>query len=262
MNTSSASAQPIIEFRDVGKIYESRRTSLEAVRSVTLSVPAGDFVSLVGRSGCGKSTLLRLAAGILPITSGEIRVNGEPVLGPVQDLGMVFQSPLLLEWRSVLRNVVLPMEILRRDASSAMSVARELIQKVGLLGFEDSYPWQLSGGMQQRVAICRALITDPPLLLMDEPFGALDALTREEMGAELLRLWLETDKTILFVTHNIEEAVFLSTKVVVMSPRPGTVQTVVDIELPRQRTTELRFQPAFAEYNRQIHHAVFSPDVP
>ena len=226
MNTSSASAQPIIEFRDVGKIYESRRTSLEAVRS------------------------------------GEIRVNGEPVLGPVQDLGMVFQSPLLLEWRSVLRNVVLPMEILRRDASSAMSVARELIQKVGLLGFEDSYPWQLSGGMQQRVAICRALITDPPLLLMDEPFGALDALTREEMGAELLRLWLETDKTILFVTHNIEEAVFLSTKVVVMSPRPGTVQTVVDIELPRQRTTELRFQPAFAEYNRQIHHAVFSPDVP
>ena len=259
--TSSASGQPVLDFRDVGKHYESKRGSVEAVRAVTFSVAPGEFVSIVGRSGCGKSTLLKLAAGVLPLTSGEIRVKGEPVDGPVQDLGMVFQSPLLLEWRSVLANVVLPMEILRQDRSVAESLARALIHRVGLDGFEANYPWELSGGMQQRVAICRALITDPELLLMDEPFGALDALTREEMGAELIRLWQETKKTILFVTHNIEEAVFLSTKVVVMTPRPGSVHSVFDIDFPSQRSSALRFEPAFAEYNRRIHKAVYASGV-
>jgi NitT/TauT family transport system ATP-binding protein len=197
-----------------------------------------------------------MTAGVTETSAGTIAVAGQPVHGPVNDLGMVFQTPVLLEWRDVIGNIVLPMEILHRDVGASRERARELIEMVGLKGFENRYPHELSGGMQQRVAICRALVTDPPLLLMDEPFGALDALTRDDMAVELLRIWERTHKTILFVTHSIDEAVLLSDRVVVMTPRPGTVGMVVDVELPRPRTAEMRYDPTFAAFSQLLREAI------
>jgi NitT/TauT family transport system ATP-binding protein len=246
----------MVAYRGVGKLYESRRGEVLALRDVNFAVERGQFVSLLGQSGCGKSTLLKMTAGVTDITSGTIEIDGRPVHGPVDDLGMVFQTPVLLEWRDVLGNIVLPLEILRRRLSDGRKRARELIEMVGLTGFEHRYPAELSGGMQQRVAICRALMIDPPLLLMDEPFGALDALTRDEMAVELLRIWDQTHKTIIFVTHSIDEAVLLSDRVVVMSPRPGTVALTVDIDLPRPRTADLRYDPRFAEFSHRLRTAI------
>ncbi len=247
----------MVEFEGVSKTYESRRGVVEALREVSFVVRRREFVSILGRSGCGKSTLLKIAAGVAPLSGGRVRVEGGWVSGPVEGLGMVFQTPVLLEWRDVMSNIVLPIEILHRDRARGLERARELVEMVGLGGFEHRHPNELSGGMQQRVAICRALITDPPLLFMDEPFGALDALTRDEMGTELLRIQGATHKTIVFVTHSIEEAVMLSDRVVVLSERPGRVRTVLEIDLPRPRSAETRADPRFAEYGLLLRQAVF-----
>jgi NitT/TauT family transport system ATP-binding protein len=245
-----------ILYRDVGKIYDSRRGQVHALRDVSFEVESGQFVSLLGQSGCGKSTLLKMTAGVSTVTSGGIEIDGLPVRGPVKDLGMVFQTPVLLEWRDVIGNVLLPLEILHRDMGAGRQRATELIEMVKLTGFEHRYPAELSGGMQQRVAICRALMIDPSLLLMDEPFGALDALTRDEMAVELERIWERTRKTIVFVTHSIDEAVLLSDKVVVMTPRPGTVALTVEIDLPRPRTAQMRYDPRFVAYSQELREAI------
>jgi NitT/TauT family transport system ATP-binding protein len=247
----------MLEFDAASKTYQSGRGTVEALQAVSFGVRRGEFVSILGRSGCGKSTLLKLAAGLTPASGGAIRIGGEVVTRPVEGLGMVFQTPVLLEWRDVLANIVLPLEILHSDRRDGLTRARELVRMVGLGGFEHRYPNELSGGMQQRVAICRALIIDPALLLMDEPFGALDALTRDEMGTELLRIWNATRKTIVFVTHSIDEAVLLSDRVVVLTERPGRVRTIVDIDLPRPRTPEVRVDPRFAEYGQILRRAVY-----
>ena len=198
----------------------------------------GEFVALVGPSGCGKSTLLKLVSGLIPPSGGVIRVNRQPVRGPTASIGIVFQNPLLMAWRSTLRNVLLQIEIRGLPVADYRATAQELIELVGLEGFEDAYPHQLSGGMQQRVGLCRALIHDPDLLLMDEPFGALDALTREQMNAELQRIWMDRRKTVLFITHSISEAVYLADRVLVMSPRPGRIVGEINVDLPRPRTVE------------------------
>ncbi len=253
----------MVGYRAVAKVYESRHGRLVALRDVSFEIERGQFVSILGQSGCGKSTLLKMTAGVTPISSGSISIAGEPVVGPHEDLGMVFQTPVLLEWRDVLGNVMLPIEILGRGRgrSAGEARARELVEMVGLGGFENRYPSELSGGMQQRVAICRALVMDPPLLLMDEPFGALDALTRDEMALEVLRIWERTHKTIVFVTHSIDEAVLLSDRVVVMTPRPGSVRQIMDIDLPRPRTAALRYDPRFVEHSRLLREAIMSQEV-
>ncbi len=219
---------------------------------MTLEVSAGQFVAVVGASGCGKSTLLRLVAGLLLPSTGTVEVGGSPVLGPDGRTGIVFQSPVLLPWRSVRRNVELPLDILPSARSVPRTRVAELLALAGLAGFEDRRPRELSGGMQQRVAICRALVHDPGLLLMDEPFGALDALTRETMNFELQRIWLATGKTVLLITHSIGEAVLLADQVVVMTPRPGRVREVLDIDLPRPRTMAVVRQAKYADACERI----------
>lgn len=255
---NSAESATMIEYRDAGKVYGSKQGKVTALQAISLTVSQGEFVSIIGQSGCGKSTLLKMTAGVTPITSGSIQIAGKTVAGPASDLGMVFQTPILLEWRDVLSNVLLPLEILGRRSASAIARARELLALVGLSGFEHRYPAELSGGMQQRVAITRALIIDPPLLLMDEPFGALDALTRDEMAAELLRIWEETRKTILFVTHSIDEAVLLSDRVVVLTPRPGRVGRVVTVDLPRPRPADVRYDPQFAHLAQTLRNVILN----
>jgi NitT/TauT family transport system ATP-binding protein len=215
-------------------------------------VAAGEFVSIMGPSGCGKSTLLLIVAGLLPASAGEVRIGGRPVTRPQTEVGIVFQNPVLLDWRTVIRNVLLQVESRRLDVASYRPKAEALLRSVGLAGFEEKYPFELSGGMKQRTAICRALVHDPPLLLMDEPFGALDALTREQMRLDIERLWLETRKTVLFITHSISEAVLLSDSVVVMSPRPGRIDGVFEIELPRPRRLAVQESARFAAYQKAI----------
>lgn len=227
----------VVSLRGVSHDFESADGSrVRALQDVSLDVGHNEFVTIVGPSGCGKSTLLRLAAGLLRPTAGTVAVGGAPLRRPRRDVQMVFQSPVLLEWRSVLENVMLPVECMRLDRRAYREEARALLRLAGLDGFEDRRPWELSGGMQQRVGICRALVTDPETLLMDEPFGALDALTREEMALELMRIWSERRKTVLFVTHSVFEAVLLADRIVVMSHRPGRIQEVIDVSLPRPRT--------------------------
>jgi NitT/TauT family transport system ATP-binding protein len=243
---------PLIELAAVSKIYTATDGSVPALESVSLDVPAGQFLSILGPSGCGKSTLLLMIAGLLMPSSGEIRVADRLVTRAQTDVGIVFQSPVLLDWRTVLRNVLLQIEARGLDLATHRAKARELLAAVGLEGFEDKYPFELSGGMRQRAAICRALIHDPPLLLMDEPFGALDALTREQMRLDIERLWLERRKTVVFITHSIPEAVLLSDRVVVMSPRPGRVDGVLEIDLPRPRRLEVQESPRFAAYHKAI----------
>ena len=243
---------PAIALRDLSKTYETRDGSLHALDGVTFEVMDGEFVTIVGRSGCGKSTILKIVAGLLLKTSGSVRVNDSEVTGPLRDVGFVFQAPTLLRWRSVLDNVLLPAEFLGMEMTEARRRARELLDLVGLHGFEQRFPRELSGGMQQRVAISRALIHDPRLLLLDEPFGALDALTREEMNLELLRIWSEKRKTSLLITHSIAEAVFLADRVIVMTPRPGRVAEVVRVDLPRPRAAAVRLTPEFAAMVRRI----------
>jgi NitT/TauT family transport system ATP-binding protein len=240
---------PIIEITGVGKTFESGAVRTEALRDVSLSVAAGEFLSIIGPSGCGKSTLLRIVGDLVPPSTGAVRVNGKT---PSQarldrDYGIVFQTPVLYDWRTVADNVRLPLELAGRPRDERETRPRALLRLVGLDGFEEHRPWQLSGGMQQRVAIARALALHPAILLMDEPFGALDEMTRERLNLELLTVCAETAATVLFVTHSIAEAVFLSTRVVVMSPRPGTIDTVIDIDLPRPRVDKTRAERRFFE---------------
>ncbi|QTA36041.1 ABC transporter ATP-binding protein [Streptomyces sp. CA-256286] len=224
-----------VQLADVAVRFRSKKRDVTALSEVSLDVAPGEFVAIVGPSGCGKSTLLKLVAGLLTVSSGEVRLGGERVTGPRHDIGYVFQRAALLEWRSALRNILLQAEIRRMPSARARGRADELIRMTGLTGFEDAYPHELSGGMQQRVALCRALLHEPPVLLMDEPFGALDALTREQMNTELNRIWRSTGTTVLLVTHSISEAVYLADRVVVMSPRPGTITEIIEVGLPAER---------------------------
>jgi NitT/TauT family transport system ATP-binding protein len=240
----------MIQIVNVEKVFYTKTGSVKALDGVTTEVRPMEFVSIVGPSGCGKSTLLRIVAGLIPPTKGMVMIDGKKVEQPVDNLGMVFQSPTLLRWRTVTENILLPIEVRKLNKRDYASKAMELIELTGLSGFEDKYPSQLSGGMQQRVAICRALITDPAILLMDEPFGALDALTREQMNYELLKIWESRRKTVMFVTHSVTEAVFLSDRVVVMSKRPGRIIDDIRVDMPRPRR---RNDPRFLELVDRIH---------
>jgi len=243
---------PLIAVSDVSRVFTSGGTTVTALDHVGFEVQAGNFVSIVGPSGCGKSTLLKIVSGLLAPSSGTVTVHGEPVRAPLENVGMVFQAPILLKWRSVIGNILLPVEFARLDIPSHTERTRALIKLVGLEGFDEMYPHQLSGGMQQRVSLCRALVTDPQLLLMDEPFGALDAMTRDELDMELLRIWEERKKTVLFVTHSIQEAVFLSDVVFVMSARPGRLLEQIAINLPRPRSMEMMTDQKFGNYALKI----------
>jgi NitT/TauT family transport system ATP-binding protein len=240
----------------VCKTYRSRRGDVTALDGIDFDIRDGEFLSIVGPSGCGKSTLLRCIAGLGPVSGGEIRVDGALVRGPVQNLGIVFQRDVLLDWRTVLSNVLLAVEFRGGRRQQWVGRAQELLDQVGLKGFIDRYPWELSGGMRQRVAICRALLVDPPILLMDEPFGALDALTRDEINAELQRIWLENRKTVLFITHSITEAVFLADRVAVMSPKPGHILEFIDIDLPRPRKLAIRDTAEFGAKSARIRQVL------
>ena len=225
-----------------------------AISDATFDVMPGELVSLVGPSGCGKSTLLKVLAGLHSHDGGELRIGSPPhPFDPSKDVGMVFQAPLLLKWRRILENVLLPAEILGLPMAQARERARRLLRMVGLTDAEEKYPYELSGGMQQRAAIARALVHDPKLVLMDEPFGALDALTREKMNLELLRIWKEAGKTIIFVTHGISEAVFLGTRVVVLTAGPARMADNFEVELPHPRTLDMKTQERFGEYTRRIY---------
>jgi NitT/TauT family transport system ATP-binding protein len=248
------SPEPFIRLSGIRKIYRKGREEHLAISDASFDVLPGELVALVGPSGCGKSTLLKVLAGLHPHDGGEVRMGSatHPV-DPSRDVGMVFQAPLLLKWRRVLENVLLPAEILGLPAAESRRRARELLALVGLAGYEDKYPYELSGGMQQRAAIARALVHDPKLVLMDEPFGALDALTREKMNLELLRIWKESGKTIVFVTHGISEAVFLGTRVVVLTAGPARMADNFPIELPYPRTLDMKTQEQFGQYSRRIY---------
>ena len=245
---------PFIHLRNVRKVYRKGREEFLAISDASFDVMPGELVSLVGPSGCGKSTLLKILAGLHAHDGGEVKIGSSAHgFDPARDIGMVFQAPLLLKWRRILENVLLPAEILGLPMEASRNRARELLALVGLGGFEDKYPYELSGGMQQRAAIARALVHDPKLVLMDEPFGALDALTREKMNLELLRIWKEAGKTIVFVTHGISEAVFLGTRVVVLTAGPAKMADNFEIELGYPRTLDMKTQPAFGEYTRRIY---------
>jgi len=245
-------ARPAVAVEGVSKRFASRKGEVHAVDNVSLSIGAGEFVSILGPSGCGKSTLLNMIAGLLPATAGSIAVLGKPVNGPVHELGIVFQQHLMLGWRTILNNVLLQIEVRRLDKASYKKRAESLLERVGLGEFADRFPDELSGGMNQRASIVRALVHNPDLLLMDEPFGALDAITRDQIGLDFHLLSREEGKTVVFITHSISEAVFLSNRVIVMSPRPGKVEEIVPIELGSARHFEIREEPDFVRYTRYI----------
>jgi len=241
-----------IEVAGVCMVFRRGSTETRALEEIDLTFGQGEFVAIVGPSGCGKSTLMRIMAGLLPATAGQVVFGGRPVTGPVKELGIVFQNPVLLNWRTVLGNVMLQIEMRGLDPRRYLDQARSLLEVVGLADFMSSYPRELSGGMMQRAAIVRALIHDPPVLFMDEPFGALDALTREQMRTDLESLLADRPKTVLFITHSIDEAVLLADRVVVMSPRPGRIERIMSIELPRPRGLEGRLLPGFAAAHETI----------
>jgi len=252
----------VVEARGLGRTFGSGEEGTEALRSIDLSIPSGDFVSLIGPSGCGKSTLLRLIGDLVSPTSGTLTINGK---SPSQarldrDYGIVFQSATLLDWRTVEKNVELPLEIMGFESESRAAKAQEMLALVQLERFAGHYPWQLSGGMQQRVAIARALAFNPSILLMDEPFGALDEMTRELMQQEVLRIWEETGTTVIFVTHSIPEAVFLSTRVLVMSPRPGRITDEIMIDLATRRDEDTREAPRYFELITEVREALRQGD--
>jgi NitT/TauT family transport system ATP-binding protein len=238
--------------RDLGLVYASSRGPVRALDGLTFDVDAGEFVSVLGPSGCGKSTLLKLASGLLKPTSGRMELSGRTVDGPRREVGIVFQQATLLPWKTVLDNVLVPVRAMGGDVAAARERASRLLRTVRLEAFASHYPHELSGGMQQRVGIVRALVHDPALLLMDEPFAALDAMTREAMMLELQRIWAGTGKSVLFITHSIPEAVFLSDRVVVLSPRPGRVVRMLEIDLPRPRTMETMGAARFSELCNEL----------
>ena len=247
-----ADDQNYLRVENLTKVYGTRDGEVRALNNVSFSQRRGEFISHVGPSGCGKSTMLMIAAGLISSSSGAVRVGESVVDRPRTDIGIVFQNPVLLDWRTALGNVMLQAEARKMNRKEAEIRARKLLATVGLTGFEDRYPHELSGGMRQRVSICRALIHNPDHLLMDEPFGALDALTRDQLVLDLQALVSERRMTVLFITHSIAEAVFLSDRVIVMTPRPGCIDRIIDIDLPRPRTLAMRETPKFAEYSRQI----------
>ena len=251
-------SQTVISIRDLNMVYRGRGTETVALKDANEEVKEGEFISLIGPSGCGKTTLLRLIADLIQPTSGELIVAGKTPREArlAREYGYVFQAPALLEWRSVIKNVMLPLEIMRYSRDERLARAANLLDMVGLKDFHKQYPWQLSGGMQQRVSIARALAFDPKLMLMDEPFGALDEITRETMNLELLRIWQETKKTIVFVTHSIPEAVFLSSRIFVMTPRPGKIEQVIDVDLPYPRDNETRESQRFFELATEVRESL------
>ncbi len=245
-------ATAAITVESVSKVFRRGSSEVRALENVDLRVGDGEFVAVLGPSGCGKSTLMRLVAGLVPVTTGSISVDGRRVDGPHTDLGIVFQAATLLDWRSVLGNVLLQLELRGLDPKAHEARAIALLRAVGLGDFTNAYPRELSGGMKQRASIVRALVHDPKILLMDEPFGALDALTREQMRIDLEELWLHSRKTVMFITHSIDEAVLLADRVIVMSPRPGRIERVIPIDLPRPRGLEGRRLPGFTEASELI----------
>ena len=249
-------SENVVSVKDVSKVFG--KGGVVALQGIDLDVERGDFVSLIGPSGCGKSTLLRIVGDITEPTSGDVTVNRKHARQAREDrdYGIVFQAPVLFDWRTVAKNIALPLEMQRWDRARRQARVAEMVELVELAGFEKHFPWQLSGGMQQRVSIARALAFSPPLLLMDEPFGALDEMTRERLNLELLRIWSDTGSTVIFVTHSISEAVFLSTRVAVMSPRPGRISALVDIDLPQPRTAETREHPRFFELVTEVREAL------
>ncbi|MFC3393914.1 ABC transporter ATP-binding protein [Brenneria rubrifaciens] len=253
-----ATARPAIVVRDANVIYPAADRPVHALKDVNLTIRQGEFVSFIGPSGCGKTTLLRVIADLEAITSGEVWVNemtpSEARLA--RAYGYVFQAPVLLPWRTVLANVMLPLQIQGKLPDQIEEIAREQLSRVGLSGFEKKYPWQLSGGMQQRASIARALGFEPKILMMDEPFGALDELTRDNLNQQLQQLWYNEQRTMVFVTHSISEAVYLSTRIVIMSPRPGRIVKVIDSPLPHQRDLSLRDSPAFIHLAQEVREAL------
>jgi len=250
--TATVTDRPYVKIRGLDKVYNSRRGAVKALAGIDLDIRPGEFLSIVGPSGCGKSTLLKCVAGLADISAGSIEVEGRYVEGTPPNLGMVFQRDVLLDWRTVIDNILLPVEFRRMKGKEWYDRGSSLLALFGLKGYEKRYPWELSGGQRQRVSICRALLTDPQLLLMDEPFGALDALTRDELNVELQRIWLETKKTVLFITHSISESVFLGDRVIVMSHHPGRIEETITIDLPRPRRLSVRETPAFGAYAAEI----------
>ena len=248
------SGSSTVEVRDVSVVYPSKENTVTALDNVSLDIREGEFISLIGPSGCGKTTLLRVIADLEQVTAGTVRVNGLSSKDArlARAYGYVFQAPALFPWRTVLANVCLPLEIHGVGKSEAKQVALAHLERVGLKGFEGKYPWQLSGGMQQRVSIARALGFEPKLLMMDEPFGALDEITRDRLNEQLLRLWERERRTVVFVTHSIPEAVFLSSRIVVMSPRPGRIVDVIESGLPADRTLDIRDTPEFAAIAHRV----------
>jgi NitT/TauT family transport system ATP-binding protein len=250
------SVRDVISVRRLSLKYGRGAAGVLALSDISFRVTDGEFIVVVGPSGCGKSTLLKVLAGLLPQTEGQVDLKGIPIKGPRRDIGVVFQSPVLFPWRSVLGNVMLPADVQRLDQTEMKKRALDLIGLVGLSGFEHRYPRELSGGMQQRVGIVRALIHDPAILLMDEPFGALDAMTRETMNVELQRIWMERRKTVLFITHSTAEAVFLADRVIVMTPRPGKIGDEFTVDLPRPRKLEVMNTESFGAYVKRVRAAL------
>ncbi len=252
-------SQWVVRLAAVGKTFTTRGSATTAaLQGIDLDISRGEFISLIGPSGCGKSTLLRVIGDLVAPTAGEVAVNGKPAARARldRDYGMVFQAPVLFDWRTVEENVKLPLELMGYDGPRRTARAREMLELVELSDFVGHHPYQLSGGMQQRVAIARALAFEPSILLMDEPFGALDEMTRERMNQEVLRIWERTGITVVFVTHSIPEAVFLSSRVVVMSPRPGRITDVIEVDLPRPRDVETREQPRYFELITAVREAL------
>lgn len=255
MNTAATTQ---IEVESLKKVYETATNEgVHALGPIDLKINAGEFISIVGPSGCGKSTFLRIVCGLTGISDGKLMLDGAPISGPNRNIGVVFQAATLLPWRTVLDNVLLPVQVRKELTPAKRKKALELLDMVGLKDFVQRYPSELSGGMQQRVAIARALVTDPSILLMDEPFGALDEFTRESMNEELLRIWEETKKTVIFITHSIPESVFMSDRVVVMSERPGKILADIKIKLPQPRDTSMRQSPVLFEHIKEIRSSLF-----